>query len=111
MNFCCVPRWPFLTGNPLVAFNTGLVGLVSNSFFRRMLMVRQGLILSSLPMAVVPGITITLLYPTLISFPILTGDLNCPLCASMRGGLMGFTLGELPNLERFFTRKQNLKLI
>lgn len=87
--------WPFLTGNPLVAFNTGLVGLVSNSFFRRMLMVRHGLILTSLPMAAIPGITVTLLYPALISAPILMGDIQCPLCASLRAGVMGLTIGAL----------------
>ena len=60
MHFNCVPRWPFPIGNPLVVFNIGLVGLV------------QGLILSSLPMAVVPGITITitLLYPTLMGYSV-----------------------------------------
>ncbi|XP_030838009.1 transmembrane protein 126A [Strongylocentrotus purpuratus] len=87
--------WPFVQGNPLVAFNTGLVGLVSNSFFRRMLMVRKGLVLSSLPMAVIPGITMTLIYPILISNPILVGDLKCPLCASLRAGALGLTLGSI----------------
>ncbi|XP_054770680.1 transmembrane protein 126A-like [Lytechinus pictus] len=87
--------WPFQTGNPLVAFNTGLVGLVSNSFFRRMLMVRRGLFLSSLPMAAIPGITMTLVYPMVISTPILVGDIQCPLCASLRAGALGLTLGSV----------------
>ncbi|XP_072180389.1 transmembrane protein 126A-like [Diadema setosum] len=85
--------WPFKTGNLIVAFNSGLVGLVSNSFFRRMLMVRHGLVLSSLPMAAIPGITVTLMFPTFITTPILLGDINCPLCASLRAGLMGLTIG------------------
>ncbi|XP_071477305.1 transmembrane protein 126A-like [Diadema antillarum] len=87
--------WPFKTGNIIVAFNSGLVGLVSNSFFRRMLMVRHGLVLSSLPMAAIPGITVTLMYPTFITTPILLGDINCPLCASLRAGLMGLTIGAV----------------
>ncbi|CAL1613353.1 unnamed protein product [Knipowitschia caucasica] len=75
--------------------NAGLAGLVGNSLYRRALNVTQARIVSSLPMAALPFITTVALYNAAVSVPLLSGDLNCPSCALMRGALVGVVGGGL----------------
>ena len=98
--FLAICRWPFGYGNLVLPLNAGLVGLVGNSFFRRMLKVRQGLILTSLPSALLPALVMTPAWMGFITKPILLGDLQCSICADIRGGLVNFLLGEREGRER-----------
>ncbi|XP_033637514.1 transmembrane protein 126A-like [Asterias rubens] len=88
-------RWPFDMGPLMLSVNAGLVGVISNSFFRRMLMVRKGLFLTSLPMAIMPALIMTPAWSELISKPILLGNMKCEICADIRGGLINFALGAV----------------
>uniref|UniRef100_A0A4W4G2K9 Transmembrane protein 126A n=1 Tax=Electrophorus electricus TaxID=8005 RepID=A0A4W4G2K9_ELEEL len=85
----------FLYGPVYLGGNAGLAGLIANSFFRRALNVSQGRFTSSLPMAVLPFLTTVALYNATVSKPLLSGDLNCPTCALIRGSLVGVGGGGL----------------
>ncbi|XP_059201573.1 transmembrane protein 126A [Centropristis striata] len=76
-------------GPAYLAGNGALAGLVANSLYRRALNVRQARFASSLPMAVLPFISTYGLYNAIVSVPLMSGDLNCPSCALMRGALVG----------------------
>lgn len=75
--------------------NAGLAGLVANSLYRRVLNVTQAHITSSLPMAVLPFLTTLALYNATVTAPLMSGDLNCPSCALIRGALVGVVGGGL----------------
>lgn len=79
----------FMYGPLYLGGNGGLAGLISNSLYRRVLNVKQAAITSSLPMAVLPFLTTFALYNATVSGPLMSGDLNCPTCAVMRGALVG----------------------
>ncbi|KAF1384603.1 hypothetical protein PFLUV_G00121920 [Perca fluviatilis] len=83
----------FIYGPMYLGGNGGLAGLISNSLYRRALNVTQAPIASSLPMAVLPFLTTFALYNAAVSGPLLSGDLNCPTCALMRGALVGVVGG------------------
>ncbi|KAK5864895.1 hypothetical protein PBY51_016101 [Eleginops maclovinus] len=85
----------FLYGPMYLAGNGGLAGLISNSLFRRGLNVTQAAITSSLPLVVMPFLTTYALYSAAVSGPLLSGDLNCPTCALIRGALVGVVGGGL----------------
>ncbi|KAJ8267119.1 hypothetical protein GJAV_G00138670 [Gymnothorax javanicus] len=72
-----------------------IAGLLANTHFRGVLNVTQGLFTSSLPMAVMPLLTTVAFYNGFISRPLLSGELNCPTCALIRGGLVGGLAGGL----------------
>ncbi|NP_001315361.1 transmembrane protein 126A [Danio rerio] len=85
-----------LSRGPLyLAANAGIAGMVANSFYRRVLHVTQGLFTSSLPMAVLPFVTTAALYTATVTTPLLSGDLNCPTCALIRGALVGVVGGGI----------------
>lgn len=69
--------------------NAGLAGLIANSLYRRALNVTLAHFTSSLPMAVLPFLTSVALYNAAVSGPLMSGDLNCPSCALLRGALVG----------------------
>ncbi|XP_019937093.2 transmembrane protein 126A [Paralichthys olivaceus] len=69
--------------------NGALAGLVANSLYRRALNITQAPITSSLPMAALPFMTTVALYHASVTSPLLSGDLNCPSCALIRGALVG----------------------
>ncbi|CAL8263894.1 unnamed protein product [Lota lota] len=75
--------------------NAAFAGLIANSLYRRALNVTQGRIASSLPMAVLPFITTVAFYNAVVSSPLLSGDLNCPSCAMIRGALIGVVGGGI----------------
>lgn len=79
----------FKYGPMYLAGNGALAGLIANSLYRRSLNVTQGLFTSSMPMAVLPFLTTFALYNAAVSKPLLSGDLNCPSCALIRGALVG----------------------
>ncbi|XP_054890045.1 transmembrane protein 126A [Poeciliopsis prolifica] len=79
----------FTYGPLYLGGNAGFAGLVANSLYRRVLNVQAARIASSLPMAVLPFLTTTALYSGVVSQPLLSGDLNCPTCSLIRGGLVG----------------------
>ncbi|XP_034739717.1 transmembrane protein 126A [Etheostoma cragini] len=83
----------FIYGPMYLGGNGGLAGLISNSLYRRALNITQARIASSLPMAVLPFLTTFALYNAAVSGPLLSGDLNCPTCALMRGALVGVVGG------------------
>ncbi|KAF7658847.1 hypothetical protein LDENG_00006830 [Lucifuga dentata] len=85
----------FIYGPLYLGGNGALAGLVANSFYRRALNVRQAPFTSSLPMAVLPFLTTVALYNATVSKPLMSGDLNCPTCALMRGALVGVVGGGL----------------
>ncbi|KPP69728.1 transmembrane protein 126A-like [Scleropages formosus] len=75
--------------------NAAFAGLIANSLFRRVLNVTQGRVTSCLPMAVLPFLTTMALYNGAVSQPLLSGDLNCPTCTIVRGGLVGVVAGGM----------------
>ncbi|KAJ8280099.1 hypothetical protein GJAV_G00050520 [Gymnothorax javanicus] len=85
----------FTYGPMYLGFNGAFVGLIANSFFRRVLNVTQGWITSSLPMAALPFIANVALFQACVSQPLLSGSLNCKACAEVRGGLVGVVVGGL----------------
>ncbi|KAJ0003086.1 hypothetical protein NQD34_008235 [Periophthalmus magnuspinnatus] len=85
----------FTYGPVYFGMNAGLAGLLSNSLYRRALNVTQARVTSGLPMAVLPFLTTMALYNAAVSAPLLSGDLNCPSCAMLRGALVGVVGGGL----------------
>ncbi|CAB1456392.1 unnamed protein product [Pleuronectes platessa] len=79
----------FLYGPLYLGGNGALAGLVANSLYRRALHIAQAPVTSGLPMAVLPFMTTVALYNAAVSGPLLSGDLNCPSCALIRGALVG----------------------
>ena len=75
--------------------NAAFAGLIANSFFRRALNVTQARLASSIPMAVIPLITTVAFYNAAVSGPLLSGDLNCPSCAMIRGAVIGVVGGGI----------------
>ncbi|XP_005995234.1 transmembrane protein 126A [Latimeria chalumnae] len=90
-----IDRKFFAYGPVYLGINGAFAGLIANSFFRRLLNVTQGLFTSSLPMAFLPFMTTIAVYNGFVSKPLLSGDLNCPTCAMVRGGLVGSVAGGL----------------
>ncbi|XP_043927108.1 transmembrane protein 126A [Protopterus annectens] len=86
----------FFSYSPIfLGINGAFAGLIANSLFRRLLNVSQGFITSSLPMAALPFITTVAAYTGVVSDALLSGDLNCQICAVVRGGLVGSVAGGL----------------
>ncbi|KAM9850051.1 transmembrane protein 126A [Aulostomus maculatus] len=86
----------FFTYGPIyLAGNASLVGLIANSLYRRALNVREAKFTASMPMAVLPFLGSYTLYAAFVSTPLMGGDLNCPICAPMRGALVGVVSGGL----------------
>ncbi|KAL1778492.1 transmembrane protein 126A [Sigmodon hispidus] len=80
-------------GAVFVGINAGFGGLIANSLYRRILLITQGRIASSLPMAGMPFLTASLSYAGYVSLPISKGDLNCEACVMIRGALTGAGMG------------------
>ncbi|NXH18692.1 T126A protein, partial [Bucco capensis] len=82
-------------GPYFLAANSGLCGLVANNFFRNILHVRRAAIISAVPMAVIPFLSTAAVYEVFVRGPLFSGDLNCEVCAVVRGGLTGAVVGAL----------------
>lgn len=85
----------FSYGPLYLGVNAGIAGMTANSFYRRVLNVTQARFSSTLPMAVVPFVGAWALYNAFVSQALLSGDLNCPSCAMIRGALVGAVGGAL----------------
>ncbi|XP_010145901.1 PREDICTED: transmembrane protein 126A [Eurypyga helias] len=82
-------------GSYFLAVNASLCGLVTNHFFRNILHVRRAAFMSALPMAVVPFISTAVIYDIFVREALFVGELNCEVCAVVRGGLIGAVVGGL----------------
>ncbi|KFQ72158.1 Transmembrane protein 126A [Phaethon lepturus] len=80
-------------GSYFLAANASLCGLVANNFFRNILHVRRASLVSALPMAVVPFLSTAVAYEAFVREPLFSGELNCEVCAVVRGGLIGAVVG------------------
>uniref|UniRef100_A0A6G1RAL6 Transmembrane protein 126A n=1 Tax=Hypotaenidia okinawae TaxID=2861861 RepID=A0A6G1RAL6_9GRUI len=80
-------------GSYFLAANSSLCGLAANNFFRNILHVRKASIVSALPMTVIPFISTVAVYEAFVRDPLFAGDLNCEVCAVVRGGLIGAVVG------------------
>ncbi|XP_043547565.1 transmembrane protein 126A isoform X1 [Chiloscyllium plagiosum] len=85
----------FAYGPIYLGINSAFAGLIANSFFRRVLNIAQARFASSLPMGILPFLTTIAGYNAVVSKPLLSGDLNCPTCALVRGGLVASVGGTL----------------
>ncbi|XP_066266271.1 transmembrane protein 126A-like [Branchiostoma lanceolatum] len=86
-------RWPFTSGITAVGVNAGFVGLIANSMFRRVLDVTQARLLSSVPMFLIPAVTASAAWQTFVAQSMLAGNLNCPVCAQVRGASINVLAG------------------
>ncbi|KFV65010.1 Transmembrane protein 126A [Dryobates pubescens] len=80
-------------GSYFLAANSSLCGLAANNFFRNILHVRRAAIASALPMAVIPFISTAAVYEVFLRQPLFSGEINCEVCAVVRGGLIGAVVG------------------
>ncbi|PIK45508.1 putative transmembrane protein [Apostichopus japonicus] len=89
-------RWPLNTGLAVVSINSTIVGLICNSYLRRMCMLGgKGVFLSMVPIAGSCALTMQAVWQATVVNPLVQGRLGCPLCAELRGGLVNFTLGAV----------------
>ncbi|NXI46944.1 T126A protein, partial [Galbula dea] len=82
-------------GPYFLAANSSLCGLAANNFFRKILHIRKASIVSALPMAVIPFLSTAAVYEVFVCGPLFSGELNCEVCAVVRGGLIGAAVGGL----------------
>ncbi|NXE90342.1 T126A protein, partial [Menura novaehollandiae] len=82
-------------GKYFLAVNSSLCGLAANNFFRSILNVRKASLVSAMPMAVIPFLSTTAVYEVFVHDPLFSGQLNCEVCAVVRGGLIGAVVGGL----------------
>ncbi|KAM6417408.1 transmembrane protein 126A-like isoform 1-T4 [Pluvialis apricaria] len=80
-------------GSYFLAANSSLCGLAANNFFRNILHVRKASLISALPMAVIPFLSTAAVYEVFVREPLFAGELNCEVCAVIRGGLIGAVVG------------------
>uniref|UniRef100_A0A8C4XNG7 T126A protein n=1 Tax=Falco tinnunculus TaxID=100819 RepID=A0A8C4XNG7_FALTI len=80
-------------GTYFLAANSSLCGIAANTLFRNILHVRKASFVSSLPMAIIPFLSTAAFYEVFVREPLFSGDLNCEVCAVVRGGLTGAVIG------------------
>ncbi|XP_062423358.1 transmembrane protein 126A [Rhea pennata] len=85
----------FNHGSYFLAGNSSICGLTANNFFRRTLNITKAPFISALPMAVIPFLSTAAVYEVFLRQPLFLGDLNCEVCAVVRGGLIGAVVGGL----------------
>ncbi|XP_043106882.1 transmembrane protein 126A [Puntigrus tetrazona] len=85
----------FSYGHIYISGNAGFAGLIANSFYRRALNITQGRFTSSLPMAVLPFLTTAAFHTAFVTYPLMSGDLNCQSCVLIRGALVGVVGGGI----------------
>ncbi|NXG11836.1 T126A protein, partial [Sakesphorus luctuosus] len=82
-------------GSYFLAANSSLCGLTANNFFRNILNIRRASFVSAVPMAVIPFLSTAAVYQVFVHGPLFSGQLNCEVCAVVRGGLVGAVIGAL----------------
>ncbi|NXC48695.1 T126A protein, partial [Penelope pileata] len=80
-------------GSYFLAANASICGLTANNFFRNILNVRSAAIASALPMAVIPFLSTMAVYEVFVRDSLFSGELDCEVCAVVRGGLIGAVVG------------------
>uniref|UniRef100_S4RH49 Transmembrane protein 126A n=1 Tax=Petromyzon marinus TaxID=7757 RepID=S4RH49_PETMA len=86
-------------GPPAMGFNAAFMGLIANSYWRRLLRVKRAAFASSFPLSFLPFLTTTVAYTSLVSAPILRGVVSCTSVAVASGALVGFVVsGVFPVL-------------
>uniref|UniRef100_A0A2H6MWE3 Transmembrane protein 126A n=1 Tax=Micrurus carvalhoi TaxID=3147026 RepID=A0A2H6MWE3_9SAUR len=83
----------FLNGSFALALNSSLLALISNNSFRKILHVTQARYSTVAAMSVLPFTITTVVYEAIVKHPLMTGNLNCEICAMVRGGLVGAVMG------------------
>ncbi|XP_015678245.1 transmembrane protein 126A [Protobothrops mucrosquamatus] len=83
----------FQNGGLVLAFNSSLLALISNNSFRKILHVTQARYSAVAAMSLMPFTTTTVAYEAIVKHPLMTGNLNCEICAMMRGSLVGAVIG------------------
>ncbi|XP_075910216.1 transmembrane protein 126A-like [Petromyzon marinus] len=92
-------RGQFLLGPPAMGFNAAFMGLIANSYWRRLLRVKRAAFASSFPLSFLPFLTTTVAYTSLVSAPILRGENSSTSVAVASGALVGFVVsGVFPVL-------------
>ncbi|XP_026562691.1 transmembrane protein 126A [Pseudonaja textilis] len=83
----------FLNGSFALALNSSLLALISNNSFRKILHVTQARYSTVVAMAVLPLTVTSVAYEAIVKHSLMTGNLNCEICAMVRGGLVGAVVG------------------
>ncbi|XP_058042286.1 transmembrane protein 126A-like [Ahaetulla prasina] len=83
----------FQSGGFPLALNSSLIALISNNSFRKILHVTQARYSTVAAMSVLPLITTAVAYEAFVNHSLRTGNLNCEICAMVRGGLVGAVMG------------------
>ncbi|XP_070605684.1 transmembrane protein 126A-like isoform X2 [Erythrolamprus reginae] len=83
----------FHTGAFVLSFNSSLLALISNNLFRKLMHVTQARYSTVAAMSFLPFVTTTVAYEAIIKQSLMTGNLNCEICAMVRGGLIGGVVG------------------
>uniref|UniRef100_S4RHA1 Transmembrane protein 126A n=1 Tax=Petromyzon marinus TaxID=7757 RepID=S4RHA1_PETMA len=80
----------FNNAAPLMGVGAAMGGLVSNSMLRTLMQVREASLASALPSAFIPFLTVTMIHQVVLD-RVFVGRcrLNCELCATTRGILIG----------------------
>ncbi|XP_026536289.1 transmembrane protein 126A-like [Notechis scutatus] len=83
----------FLNGSFALALNSSLLALISNNSFRKILHVTQARYSTVVAMSIMPLTITTVAYEAIVKHSLMTGNLNCEICAMVRGGLVGAVVG------------------
>ncbi|XP_032075768.1 transmembrane protein 126A [Thamnophis elegans] len=83
----------FYTGGFGLGLNSSLIALISNNSFRKLLNITQARYSTVAAMSLLPLLTTTVAYEAAVKQSLMTGNLNCEICAMVRGGLVGAVVG------------------
>uniref|UniRef100_A0A8C5SWR4 Transmembrane protein 126A n=1 Tax=Laticauda laticaudata TaxID=8630 RepID=A0A8C5SWR4_LATLA len=83
----------FINGSFALALNSSLLALISNNSFRKILHVTQARYSTVVAMSILPLTITTVAYEAIVKRSLMTGNLNCEICAVVRGGLVGAFVG------------------
>ncbi|KAK9402548.1 putative transmembrane protein [Crotalus adamanteus] len=83
----------FQNGGLILAFNSSLLALISNNSFRKILHVTQARYSTVAAMSLMPFTITTVGYEAIVKHSLMTGNLNCEICAMVRGSLVGAVIG------------------
>ncbi|KAM6448685.1 transmembrane protein 126A-like isoform 1-T2 [Liasis olivaceus] len=83
----------FQNGGFALALNSSLCALISNNSIRNVLNVTQSRYSTAASMFLLPFISTTVAYEATVKSSLMAGNLNCEICALIRGGLVGAVVG------------------
>uniref|UniRef100_A0A8C6X7R6 Transmembrane protein 126A n=1 Tax=Naja naja TaxID=35670 RepID=A0A8C6X7R6_NAJNA len=83
----------YQNGSFALGLNSSLLALISNNLFRKILHVTQARYSTVAAMSVLPFTVTTVAYEAIVKQSLMTGNLNCEICAMVRGGLVGAVVG------------------